>query len=219
MARWFFFHFSWFFVLFWMKYLNIIVICFECAWLLAGILDFLCHHFSTYYMFGVRLITSSPAHQITSCFQIMKHSYSTEENNKHKNNAFSKIISYYSTRSFSNSVKLSSTENGLLSSNTTRKHILASCSFLFYSIVYVGYFFFCFFPFIWWISLCNFLWCIFVCCYSVAFEVHCRTFFEIWCWIYSCAGIWSEYGRSFGVRLKYVVYSPLPWLYGIHHIV
>lgn len=50
MARWFF-PFQLIF-LFWRKYLNIIVICFECAWLLAGILDFLCHHFSTYYVRG-----------------------------------------------------------------------------------------------------------------------------------------------------------------------
>lgn len=158
----------------------------------------------------------------------MKHSYSTEENNKHKNNAFSKIISYYSTRSFSNSVKLSSTENGLLSSNTTRKHILASCSFLFYSIVYVGYSFFVSFllygkfPCATFYDAFSFAVSVavaFAFAFSFAFEVHCRNFFEIWCWIYSCAGIWSEYSRSFGERLKSVVYSPLPWLYGIHHIV
>lgn len=111
----------------------------------------------------------------------MKHSYSTEENNKHKNNAFSKIISYYSTRSFSNSVKLSSTENGLLSSNTTRKHILASCSFLFYFYRLCWLFFF--FSFL--------LYGKFPCAtfydafsfavafaFVVAFEVHCRIFLK-----------------------------------------
>lgn len=47
-----FFPFQLILFLFWRKYLNIIVICFECAWLLAGILDFLCHHFSTYNVRG-----------------------------------------------------------------------------------------------------------------------------------------------------------------------
>lgn len=151
----------------------------------------------------------------------MKHSYSTEENNKHKNNAFSKIISYYSTRSFSNSVKLSSTENGLLSSNTTRKHILASCSFLFYFYRLCWLFFFLFRSF----YMVNFL--------VQLFMMHFRSLLLLllllllksiveFFWnlmLNSCAGIWSEYGRSFGERLKFVVYSPLPWLYGIHHIV